>query len=88
MGPCPDCGAVAPPLYEILAGNAPAPASNMTYVDRIEQDRIVQSASWPEVAFVPHPLNNHVLLVERLIGKMVDIMGIDIGDRGASISCA
>ncbi len=63
VGPCPYCGAIAPPCYYILAGSAPAQTANTTYVDHFEQDHIIQSASRPTVAVVHHPLDNHMLLV-------------------------
>jgi hypothetical protein len=80
--PCPDCGAENPPRYEILAASAPAATANTTYVDRRDQHKIVQAASRPLAAVAPRPIYDRVCLVERLLGTMVDIVGIEHGSRG------
>jgi hypothetical protein len=81
--PCPDCGAENPPCYKILAASTPAVTANTTYVDCHDQHKIVQAASRPMGAVVaPRPMYDRALLVKRLMGTMVDIVGIEHGSRG------
>lgn len=84
VGPCVRCHADNPRRYEILAGSAPAATARTTFVDRVEQEKIVRSATnFHRVAVIARPLPDRALL-QRLQGTMVDIVGIEIGDRGRS----
>ncbi len=82
--PCSYCRAENPHRYEILAGSAPAATARMTYVMRTEQHDIVRAASEARVAVIPRPVVDPALLMERLQGTMIDIVGTETNENGRS----
>ena len=82
-GACVNCHTENPRQYEILAGSAPAATARTTYVDCAEQDNIVWSAiKNVRVAVIPRPLSNRTLVLQRLQGTLVDVVGVEKNDRG------
>ena len=74
--PCSYCHAEKPCRYKILLGSAPATTAQTTYVMCTEQHDIVRATSKASVAMIPHPIVDHALLAEHLMGTKVNVVGM------------